>query len=104
MVKKDVGSPKSTSFMSTFYIGSMFVFPASFLCRPHTQTRIGLSFCQRISIPSLELFFPNRVPKDLSLSAFPIIVLPEDDHTDFAHEGRLDLPHWNMIGAILCFR
>ena len=32
--------------------------------------------------------------------AFPITVLPKDDHTDFAQEERLGLPYWTMILAI----
>ena len=32
--------------------------------------------------------------------AFPITVLPKDDHTDFAQEERLGLPHWIMMLAI----
>ena len=36
----------------------------------------------------------------LSQIAFPIIVLPKDDHTDFVQEERLGLPYWTMILAI----
>ena len=32
--------------------------------------------------------------------AFPITVLPKDDHKDFAQEERLSLPYWSMILAI----
>ena len=44
--------------------------------------------------------FPNRVLIELSRIAFPTIVLPKDDGTDFAQEERLDLPYWTMIRAI----
>ena len=46
----------------------------------------------------LELF-PNRVPKELSQMAFPIIVLPEGERTDSFRE-KLGLPYWTMIWAI----
>ena len=32
--------------------------------------------------------------------AFPITVLPEDDHLDSVQEERLGLPYWTMILAI----
>ena len=54
-----------------------------------------------MNIPNLELF-PNRVPVELSQIAFPIIVLPQGDRTDFAQEKRLDLPYWTMILAGIC--
>ena len=39
---KDVVSPRSTSLLSTFHIGLMFLFLSSqFLCHPHTQIRIN---------------------------------------------------------------
>ena len=44
--------------------------------------------------------FPKRVPIELSRIAFPIIVLPKDDRTDFAQEERLDLPYWTLMLAI----
>ena len=43
--------------------------------------------------------FPNRVPMGLSQIAFPIIVLPKDDRTDFVQEEQLGLPYWTMILA-----
>ena len=43
---------------------------------------------------------PNRTFTRFSQIAFPIIVLPKDDHTDFAQEERLGLPYWTMISAI----
>ena len=42
---------------------------------------------------------PNRAAVGFSQIAFPIIVLPKDDHTDFAQEERLGLPYWTMISA-----
>ena len=80
-------------------LGQFFVSSQPVLCRAHTQTRIVLFHDLRISTPNLELF-PNCVLKELSRIAFPIIVLPEDDRTDFAQEERLDLPCWTMIWAI----
>ena len=44
--------------------------------------------------------FPNRVPIELSRVAFPTIVLPEDDRTDFAQEEQLGLPSWTVTWAI----
>ena len=93
------GRPKSTSFISTFHIESMFFSNQPVLCRPHTQTRIALFLGLRMNIPKPELF-PIRVPRELSRIAFPIVVLPKDDHTDFAQDERLDLPYWTMIWAI----
>ena len=43
---------------------------------------------------------PNRVLIELFEFSFLIIVLPEDDRTDFAQEERLGLPCWTMILAI----
>ena len=31
--------------------------------------------------------------------AFPTIVMPKDDRTDFVQEEQLDLPYWTMILA-----
>ena len=50
-------------------------------------------------IPNLE-FSPSHVSIGLSQIAFPIIVLPKDDHTDFVQEEQLGLPYWTMILAI----
>ena len=44
-------------------------------------------------------FFPTGFQQELSRIAFPIIVLSEADHTDFAQEERLDLPYWTKILA-----
>ena len=85
--------------MSIFHNGVDILFLSSVFFRPHTQTRIALFLGVRISIPNLKLF-PNRIFKELSRIAFPIIVLPKDDRTDFAQEERLGLPYWTMILAI----
>ena len=53
----------------------------------------------RISIPNWKPC-PNRVAIGCSQIAFPIIVMPKDDRTDFAQEERLGLPYWTMIWAI----
>ena len=45
-------------------------------------------------------FSPIHVSIGLSQIAFPMTVLPKDDHTDFAQEERLGLPYWTMILAI----
>ena len=47
-------------------------------------------------IPNKE-FFPSHVSIEFSQIAFPIIVLPKDDGTDFAQEERLGLPYWTTI-------
>ena len=69
------------------------------LCHPHTQIRIILFHDEQRDIPNLE-FSPIHVSIGLSQIAFPIIVLPKDDRTDFAQEERLGLPYWTMILAI----
>ena len=69
------------------------------LYHPHTQIRIILFHDERRDIPNLE-FAPSHVSKWFSQIAFPIIVLPENDRTDFAWEERLGLPYWTMILAI----
>ena len=90
--------PKSTSLFSTFHIGLIFsFFPANLMSSTYTEKNI-LSHGVRISIPIWKLS-PNRISIEVSQVAFPIIVLPRDDHTDFAQEGRLGLPYWTMILA-----
>ena len=68
--KNDVGSSKSTTFLSTFHIGSMFCFfPANFTsCTDKNNMFLDLQIC----IPNLELF-PNRVLKGLFRTSFPKI-------------------------------
>ena len=44
--------------------------------------------------------FPIHVSKGFSQVAFPTIVLPKDDHTDFAQEERLGLPYWHDFGHL----
>ena len=84
--RKDVGSPKSTSLLSPFHIGSKIVFLSSqFLCHPHTQIRIILFHDEQRDIPNLE-FSPSHVSIGCSQIAFPTIVLPKDDRTDFAKD------------------
>ena len=79
--KNDVGSPKSTSFTSSFHIGSTFCSCQPILYRPHTQTRIVL-FSWITKKHSQFGTFPNRVPIELSQIAFPITVLPEKGRSD----------------------
>ena len=52
-----------------------------------------------LDTPILE-FSPSHASIVSSQIAFPIIVLPKDDHIDFAQEERLGLPYWTMISAI----
>ena len=86
---RNVGSPRSTSSMRIFQVGSMFsVLPASLIS----------STGERINIPNSELF-PNRVQIEFSQIAFPIIVLPQGDRTDSYQEERLGLPYWTIILA-----
>ena len=66
---------------------------------PHTQTRITLLDGVRIDIPNLESS-PSHASIAFSQIAFPITVLPKDDHTDSFQEERLDLSYWTMIHAI----
>ena len=61
--------------------------------------RIFLFNGVRINIPTLELS-PNRALIGFFQIAFPIIVLPKHDRTDFAQEERLGLPYWTMFQAI----
>ena len=99
MIKKDVGSPKSTSLLRTFHIGLMFCFFPTNLCHPHTQIRIILFHDEQRDIPNLE-FSPIHVSIGFSQIAIPIIVLPKDDHTDVVQEEQLGHPYWTMILAI----
>ena len=73
---------------------------SQFLCHLHAQKRITLFHGVRRDIPNLELS-PSHVSIGFSQIAFPIIVLPKDDHTDFAQEERLGLPYWTMI-LVIC--
>ena len=66
----------------------MFVSFQPFLCHPHTQIRIILSDDVQRDIPNLE-FSPSHVSIGFSQIAFPIIVLPKDDHTDSVQEEQL---------------
>ena len=50
----------------------------------------------RISIPNWKPF-PNHAAIGFSQIAFPIIVLPEDDHIDSVQEEQLGLRYWTMI-------
>ena len=96
--KNDVGSPTSTSFISTFHIGSMFCFfPAS--CMSSTYTDKDSPFSRLTNKHSNLELYPNRVPKALPRIPFPIIVQPKNDRTDFVQEERLGLPFWTMMLA-----
>ena len=75
----------------------MFCLSSQFVCHPHTQIRITLFHGVRRDIPNLE---PSPTSIGVSQIAFPIIVLPKDDRTDFVQEERLGLPYWTMILAI----
>ena len=57
--KKDVGSPKSTSLMSTFHIGSMFCFfPANFMSSTYTDKNNPFSRWTK-KLSQLETFLPT---------------------------------------------
>ena len=73
-------------------------FQASFISSTYTDKNL-LFHDYQICIHNLEPF-PNRVPIELSRSAFPIIVLPEDDRTDSVQGERLGLRCWPMTLAI----
>ena len=49
----------------------------------------------RRDIPNLE-FSPSHVSIGFSQIAFPIKVLPKDDHTDSVQEEQLGLRYWTM--------
>ena len=86
------------SLLSTFHIGSMFCFfPANLMSSTYTDKTLFHGV--RISIPNWKPS-PNRTSIGFSQIAFPITVLPQDDHTDFAQEERLGLPYGTMIQAI----
>ena len=96
---KDVGSPKSTSLLSTFHTGSMFCFfPANLMSSTYTDKN-SLFHGARISIPNWKLS-PNRTFIGLSQIAFPTTILPKDNRTDSVQEERLGLPYWTMILAM----
>ena len=69
------------------------------LCHPHTQIRIILFHDERRDIPNWKLS-PSRGSIGLSQIAFPITVLPKDDHINIVQKERLGLPYWTMISAI----
>ena len=74
------------------------VYPASLISSTYTDRNSPLA---RLTKKKSQLkTFPNRVPKELSQIALPVVVLPEDDRTDSFREERLDLPYWTMIWAI----
>ena len=71
--KKDVGSPKSTSLLSSFHIGLMdCFFPANLMSSTYTDKNNPFSRC--VSITNLKLS-PNFVEAGFSQIAFPMIVL-----------------------------
>ena len=100
MIQEDVGSPKSTSLLSTFHIGSILCFfPANSMSSTYTDKNNPFFHGERISIPNLE-FSPSHVSIGFSQIAFPTIVLPKDDRKNSFQEERLGLPYWTMISAI----
>ena len=74
--RKEVGSPKSTSLLSSFHIGSRFCFfPANFMSSTYTdKNNPFLRWTKRHS--NLE-FSPSHVSIGFSQIAFPIVVLPK---------------------------
>ena len=60
---------------------------SQFLCHPQTQIRIILFHDVQRYIPDME-FSPSHVSIGFSQIAFPITVLPKDDHTDSFEEER----------------
>ena len=61
---------------------------------------MNLYFTEQRDISNLE-FLPIHVSIGFSQIAFPMKVLPKDDHTDFAQEERLGLPYCTMI-LVIC--
>ena len=80
-------------------INILFLSSQFYLSHPHSQMRIILFHGVRMSISNWKPS-PNRISIGFSRNAFPITVLPKEDHTDFAQEERLGLPYWTMILAI----
>ena len=72
-------------------------FPANLMSSTYTDKN-NPCHAVRIRIPNWKPS-PNRISIGFSQIAFPMIVLPKDDHTDFAQEERLGLPCWTMILA-----
>ena len=94
--RKDVGSPKSTSLLSTFHIGSMLCFfPAKLMSSTYTDKNNPFYVVRRC-IPNWKPF-PNRAAIGFSQIAFPTIVLPKDDRTNSFQEEQLGLRDWTMI-------
>ena len=97
--RKDVGSPKSTSLLSTFHIGSMLCFfPANFMSSTYTDKNNPFSRWTKrhsqfgiFSHPCFNRTFSNCLSHNSPA---------KDDHTDFVQEERLGLPYWTMILAI----
>ena len=73
-------------------------FPANLMSSTYTDKH-NFFHGVRISIHNWKPS-PNRAAIGFSQIAFPVTVLPIDDHTDFAQEERLGLPYWTMISAI----
>ena len=46
-------------------------------------------------------FFPDRTSKGSSQIAFPITVLPKDDHADSFQEERLGLPYCGEVEEVV---
>ena len=68
------------------------------LCHPHTQIIIILLHGVQTNIPNWKP--PNRAAIRFSQIAFPMIVLPKDDHTDSVQVEQVGLRYWTMIQAI----
>ena len=89
--RKDVESPKSTSFCSVIFESDhRFVSCQPILRDPHTQMRTTLFDDVRISIPNWKPS-PNRAPTRFSQIPSPKIVLPMADHTESVQEEQLGL-------------
>ena len=100
MIKRRCWFSQINFFIEYFPHRINIVFHSSqFLCHPHTQIRKILFHDVQRDMPNLE-FSPSHVSIGYSQIAFPTIVLPKDDSTDFAQEERLGLLYWTMIWAI----
>ena len=92
--------PKQLLYLVLSHIGLMFCFfPANYMSSTYTDKNNTFSRCTN-KHSQLETTCPNRTSIGFSQTAFPISVLPKDDHKDFAQEERLGLPYWTMIWAI----
>ena len=97
MVKECCRFSNINVFLKNFPHWSMLCFLHAFFSSAHTDKKNPLARLTNKHTKSE--ICPNRVPIELSRIAFPIIVLPKDDHTNCVQEERLGLPCWTCEGG-----